>query len=136
MRYPLVAIAVVAFHLAPLLDGCESRVTKPKPVSVSIPRPEIEFVRRDINMDGAVIDACPEFYIGFGFKHGFTGHVSDIAPGGPAERAGMLPNDVVDTSVIPWPMEVGFHIVLTVIRGSGTARIEMTAEKICTTKSG
>jgi hypothetical protein len=78
--------------------------------------------------------ACDESYVGVGLKVRWDGTVLEVAPGGPAEKAGIVVGDVIHK---PWydEYEGGLYVV-RVVRGNETVRYKMKRERICLVADG
>jgi hypothetical protein len=77
---------------------------------------------------------CDESYVGVGLKVRWDGTVIEVAPGGPAEKAGIVVGDVIHR---PWydEYEGGLYVV-RVVRGNETVRYKMKRERICLVADG
>jgi hypothetical protein len=77
---------------------------------------------------------CDESYFGVGLKVRWDGTVIEVAPGGPAEKAGIVVGDVIHK---PWYDEYeGGMYVVRVVRGNETVRFKMKRERICLVADG
>lgn len=72
--------------------------------------------------------SCPSTYEGIGIKRRWGGMVTEVAKGWPADRAGILPGDIVE----PWMFEpVDGFMEFEVVRGAKRVKMRLKTEKIC-----
>jgi len=71
---------------------------------------------------------CPATYEGIGIKRAWGGMVTEVAKGWPADRAGIVPGDLV----LPWGIDPyeGF-MEFEVHRGGKVVKMRLRTEKIC-----
>jgi C-terminal processing protease CtpA/Prc len=78
--------------------------------------------------------ACEQSYRGIGIAHGYTGgYITAVAPGGPADRAGILVGDRLLSEAIfvrdQW--EIGKRIPLSIEREGRQIDLVLTIARIC-----
>lgn len=83
------------------------------------------------------IGDCDNFYIGIGITHGFISNdVSEVVPGGPADKAGIKVGDVLLNSKlnIKDAFPIGTSVNIVILRNSIITTIPIKVNKICTRK--
>lgn len=80
---------------------------------------------------------CEKHYIGIGITYSYLSNtISDIAPGGPADRAGIKVGDrLADPSMrIRNQYPIGTSINVAIIKDGRTVNISVKVDKICTSE--
>lgn len=110
----------------PPKEKTKSKVVKTVEKKPMLPAPELIVVEHK----------CDEFYAGVGYTNTQNGvcKVVSVPRGYPADRAGMLPGDLVINPAggeCPGRGPIGTTITITVMRGSQVHNFYMVREKIC-----
>lgn len=87
---------------------------------------DLEFVRRG---QGEGWQQCKRTYEGFGFRYAYVAAgylVTEVAPGYPADRAGMIRGDVLEQVHLE-----GADVVYVAHRAGSVIRLPMRRETIC-----
>jgi hypothetical protein len=76
---------------------------------------------------------CEKSYVGIGIQHWGESGVFQVAPGGPADRAGMLVGDaILNPEILGRDRHPeGTLLVLSIQRGARTITMPMRTERIC-----
>ncbi len=135
MNYVAVALAlgVHAVLLVGMLPGCtplqDSAPKNPAPPG------ELEVSIHLLPSDESPAEEGPpcEFYRGVGVITSFSGDVSEVAPGGPADKAGVLVGDVLlnRDEFSENRYEAGTPVVLHLDRNGQRLHLATTVRKIC-----
>lgn len=128
-RAAALALGLHACLLVPLLPACTTK-TPPAPKTGS-PRPAEKPVFVRLVPDGT--QTCARSYIGIGLMSSFTGYVSDIAPGSPAERAHIRVGDVFENrdDFEPDGLPEGSVVVLQMRRGDVVTLKTLRVARVC-----
>jgi predicted metalloprotease with PDZ domain len=130
------AVALHALLLAVALVRCSPEVSaKPPPAETHPPGEATLDVRLLPSHDTGDEDmACPEGYRGIGIRTSDGAHVTDVAPGGPADKAGIQTDDVIVNADILWPDRymVGHKLTLQISRGGRVFPVVVVIRRICT----
>lgn len=80
-----------------------------------------------------IMKKCNRYYLGIGVTHNsLFGEITNVAPGGPADRAGIKPGDVpLDGLNIRNKYPEGTQITVSILRKGTTYNIPVTIGKIC-----
>lgn len=90
MHRPVSATLVVLMHSTLLWSSCSAKVEPPPPAGQDAPSVlEVRLLPSDEGDGDAVCDS----YRGVGVRMGGGGEIIDVAPGGPADRAGVRLGD-------------------------------------------
>ena len=131
----LIAAFVVLAHVAAILLAIhqpEKDTQQPKKgvTDATLVSGDVELqpkVEETLNRDALHL-SCPQTYEGIGIKRRWGGMVTEVAKGWPADRAGILPGDIVE----PWMFEpVDGFMEFEVVRGSKRVKMRLKTEKIC-----
>jgi hypothetical protein len=122
-----------ALHLSLLITlhvtSEEDDASAPSPVAtVLIGEVELQPKMEDTLNPNSLHLNCPHTYEGIGIKRRWGGMVTEVAKGWPADRAGIVPGDVIE----PWFFEPenGF-MSFEVHRSGRVIKMRLRTEKIC-----
>lgn len=129
-----ISIALVLILHASIIASCLSQTSraqqqpKKEPTEVSIIAENDQ--RLEAQQDGTGL-ACKSEYTGIGVRISpFTDEIIEIAPGGPADRAGVLIGDILRNPGF-WGMEPGTRVTLQINRGGVELELPAVVGHIC-----
>lgn len=88
----------------------------------------MEFIEKETDNPNALHISCPHTYEGIGIKRNFGNVVTQVAPGWPADKAGIKPGDSVEPWSI-WP-ENGY-MEFELIRDGVRKKMRLKTAQIC-----
>lgn len=97
---------------------------------------QFEQLNKDIELDTMVqswIHECDTFYMGIGVHDSFLG-ITKIAPGSPAEKAGLIIGDILLEKDIRDKYKEGTAITIQILRNGIMYYMPVVIGKICTGK--
>lgn len=135
MKYPWAAIGVVLLHTSvliscqPIKDIMAPQEKKGQVKAIETKVKDFKF----IPMSESSPITCPKKYIGIGirFDWGQKNVVIKVAPGSPAERAGIQIDDVLLTDEYFGDLPVGAEVMLPIERNGVKHDITMKVNYIC-----
>lgn len=100
---------------------------KPKPNQVEIY--DVELLAKDDRESTTNFAlTCPHTYRGIGVKRAWGGRITSVAPGWPADRAGIKEGDIME----PWDInEENGYMEFTITRNGKTVKMILRTEDIC-----
>lgn len=126
--YPAAAVLVILAHASPLVSIQWTTKPKSMPPVPTMPMPrEPRLIGTQAGSDGL---ACPGTYIGIGVKH-MGGLITEVAPGGPAEAAGIRVGDIFADSRSYQLMTRGTTVVVPIFRQGVRLELSAVVDVIC-----
>lgn len=103
-----------------------------EPIAVELKDKSDDFLEEDTMTEQGYFP-CPNSYVGVGFKYWIlTGEISELSPGSPAQKAGLLPGDIIQSMTNSANLKVGDDFSITVLRNYQIVTFTITMEDICT----
>lgn len=112
----------------------EPEIPQPQTVQIKLDGDSQEDPKsRDFMEMGTGMIACPNSYVGVGFKYRFLDQeITDVSPDSPAERMGLQRGDIIIKMTDSILTQVGQDFSITISRGKQQLTFSSKAEDICT----
>lgn len=125
-----VAIFVVVMHSLVLLS-CSPAPRKYPEVKTSVKqKDESDFKFVDQRRNGTGL-SCEKSYRGVGFKDDWAGHIIEVAPGSPAEQAGIIVGDRLAQDDYYKNLDIGTIVVMKIERNGQLMELTLRIDDIC-----